>query len=345
MAIASVGIFLLAEVAFRSYYFGLESIYKPSDYSPRAITISKFIEADPNPLIGYKLSANQKGLFKGAPLSVNSQGFRGSEPAGNQLPPTYQISLLGASIDMGAGVSNESTYANALERQLNAALPFSIKIQNHAVGGYKAIQIEQSFWANVDKLEPNMILLPVHPMFFNKTYQPHQVDRGNSFCFEIRCHFQDFFILKLLTSYARELTLNLRKTQLFGTKNHWNSLAKKNSPFEKLNSSKEGDIFKRFIKNLRRAGYTVVVLRLPTLKTYSALEEAKMNNAWNKWLNEVNPPFTIDTSGDLKPKISSSDSIYPGDMHPNQTVHSLYANAILQPLSTILGKAVYNKKN
>lgn len=347
MLIAFISLFFVTEAAFRYYSFGAESIYRFWEYSPRAITDSKFVDAATNPKIGYRLSANTEGRFKAAPLSINPLGFRGSNQATIEKPKlTYRIALLGASIDMGTGVSNEQTYAYRLEQHLNNAFSQRIEVQNHAVGGYKALQIEESFWANVDKFKPDLILLPLHPKFFNRIYQPLHLKGSNEFCFEIRCHLQNFFFLKALMSHARDFTKHLHKIGWFGDKRHWRSITEKKSQEKKINKAKENAIFKRFVNNLKAANYKVVVMRLPTLDSFSSKQKTEgFDNIWKQWLSEAKPTLAINTSYEVQSKISLNDSIYLGDKHPNSRVHALYADAIFQPLSSFIGKALLNKAN
>jgi len=342
MLVVLISLFLMSEAAFRFYYFGAESIYKFWEYNPRAITDSTFVDSVSNPKIGYKLSANKEGRFKAAPLSINSLGFRGSDNSTLKKPKlTYRIALLGASIDMGAGVSNKQTYAYRLEQHLNRAFSQPIEVQNHAVGGYKALQIKESFWANVDKFKPDLILLPLHPEFFNRIYQPIHLEKSDTFCFEIRCHLQNFFFLKALMSYTRDVTKHLQKIGWFGDKRHWRPIREKKNKKHNINPTKEDAIFKRFINQLKTANYKVIVMRLPRLGSHSTQQEKRrIDNIWNQWLNESKPTLAINTSNEIQSKISLNDSIYLGDKHPNPRVHSLYAGAIFHSLSPFIVKAL-----
>jgi len=345
IAIALISLFFVAEASFRYYYFGVEAIYRFWTYSPRGVTISKFVEADKNPTIGYKLSPNKRGLFKAAYLSVNSLGFRGNSKSTIDKPAhTYRITLLGASFDMGAGVSNVQTYAYLLEQRLNNTLSQHFEIQNHAVGGYKALQIEGAFWQNVEKFKPDLILLPVYPKLFNNKSPPHQLSDLSKFCFEIRCHLQDSFLLNALRHLARDATRNLNKNRLFGNKKHWISTTTEKQQINK-GQKKYNEVFKRFINNLKAAGYKVVILRLPTLDSYTRRQRKKINRSWKQWLKEVKPTLVIDTSYEIKSRISLNDRLYLGDNHPNSRVHSLYADAIYPSLTSFIQKDLPEEKD
>ena len=337
--IALISLFLITEAGFRYYHFGVDGVFKFWEYTPRGITISKFVEHDQNPKVGYRLSPNTKGLFKAAPLSINALGFRGDESTIEKPAHTYRIASLGPSIAMGAGVSNKQTYAQLLENRLNETFPFSIEIQNHAVGGYKALQIEASFWQSVDKFKPDLVLLPVYPKQLNQQFPPHQLRDPNDFCFEIRCHLQDYYSLNALSYLARDFTRGLQKIELFGVGKHWKPASKERQEKSKK-ILKESAILKRFITDLKAAGYKVVILRLPTLEGYlTKQKERAVNLAWERWLTKNNPTLVIDTSYSVKPKISLNDKIYLGDNHPNPRVHLLYADAIHPPLSSFIEKA------
>lgn len=345
MALTLISLFLVTEASFRCYYFGAEAVYKFWEYSPRGLTISKFVEVDHNPKIGYRLSPNTTGLFKAAPLSVNALGFRGNESTINKPKGTYRIASLGPSIAMGAGVSNKQTYAQLLENRLNETFPFNIEIQNHAVGGYKALQIETSFWQHVDKFKPDLVLLPIYPRLFNNRSPSRQLKDSNSFCFEIRCHLQDYFFLNALSYLARDFTQGLQKIELFGTEKHWRPVSKQKKENTKK-PLKDSAILKRFITDLKAADYKVVILRLPTLEGYSTKQKERITNlTWNRWLSKVNPSLVIDTSDEVESKIDLDNRIYLGDNHPNYRVHSLYADAIFPSLSAFIDSAFSDKKN
>lgn len=345
VVITLISLFLVTEAGFRYYYFGAKAVYTFWEYSPRGITISKFVERDQNPKIGYRLSPNTKGLFKAAPLSVNTLGFRGNESTINKPKHVYRIASLGPSIAMGAGVSNKQTYAKLLENRLNETFHFNIEIQNHAVGGYKALQIETSFWQNVDKFKPDLVLLPIYPRLFNNRSPSRQLKDLSSVCFEIRCHLQDYFFLNALSYFARNFTQDLQKAGLFGVEKHWQPVSKQKKSITKK-PLKDSAILKRFITDLKAAGYKVVILRLPTLESNSSKQKEKtISLTWNRWLSEANPTLVIDTSYEIESKISLNDRIYLGDNHPNSTVHSLYADAIFPSLSPFIRKNFSGEKN
>ncbi len=108
-----------------------------------------------NDLITKQLKPNLNIQFKGANFQTNNLGLR-DRPIEKQRPPnTLRIALLGASIEMGTGVTTEQTYENLVEDQLNEKVVFpqfeKVEIVNFAVAG---IHLPQHI-ARVDKMVPD----------------------------------------------------------------------------------------------------------------------------------------------------------------------------------------------
>jgi hypothetical protein len=82
---------------------------------------------------------NARGLVGGALFETNSAGFRGRERTLAKPPGVFRIAVLGDSIAMGSGVTEEETYAFRLERALAAAHPGRrFEVLNLALGGQNA---------------------------------------------------------------------------------------------------------------------------------------------------------------------------------------------------------------
>ena len=118
MAMAVIAFFLLMEAIFRISYFGPDSVYAFWRYSPEPITSSDFVVPDTSPRLGYRLASGQSGYYKGAPFKTNSHGFRGEEAAIEKAHDVFRIAVLGSSVTMGSGVSNQQTWPAQLQELL-----------------------------------------------------------------------------------------------------------------------------------------------------------------------------------------------------------------------------------
>jgi hypothetical protein len=81
-------------------------------------------------------------IFRGAPFSTNRWGLRDREYEQQKPADTYRIALLGGSVELGHGVSDDQTFENLVEDRLNQATTGKVRheILNFAVGGYTPLQ-------------------------------------------------------------------------------------------------------------------------------------------------------------------------------------------------------------
>lgn len=115
-------------------------------------------------IIGWELTPSMRVPFKNATLITNSLGMRDREYAAAKPPGVFRTVLVGASIDMGAGVENNETYENLVEDRLNAERVGGSRyeILNLSVSGYtpfhKLAAIEERAFA----LEADLVLYVAH---------------------------------------------------------------------------------------------------------------------------------------------------------------------------------------
>lgn len=106
------------------------------------------------------------GSFKDAEFSTNSLGLRDKEYAIRKPSGTLRIVVLGASMEMAAGVKDDEVFEAVLEQQLNAARQEGdydqYEIMNFSVGGYGMTQKLMVLSQYVDQYQPDIILLPLY---------------------------------------------------------------------------------------------------------------------------------------------------------------------------------------
>jgi lysophospholipase L1-like esterase len=88
------------------------------------------------PELKYELSPGTSGVFSNTDVQINSEGFRGPEPASN---PGQRVIILGDSIAFGNSLPAADTVASQLQQRLNAARQ-DVEVLNFGVGSYDILQ-------------------------------------------------------------------------------------------------------------------------------------------------------------------------------------------------------------
>jgi hypothetical protein len=126
-------------------------------------------------LLVYELIPGATTEFKRVPLVVNQWGMRDQEYPLEKPEGTFRIALLGASIEMGAGVANEETFEALAEARLNAEQAGRgaydrYEILNFAVGGYSVLQqlvlVERAL-----TFDPDLLIYTGHTVEDSRTLQ------------------------------------------------------------------------------------------------------------------------------------------------------------------------------
>jgi hypothetical protein len=222
-------------------------------------------------------------------------------------------------------------------------------VLNFASGGYKALQVEKTFWEYVRPFEPDLVLLPVHADVLSGRYRPRKLSAAGDKAFDIRYKLIDFFSLQAIRTGMRDALKSMQAKGWYGQAGHWRFRPKPTRKKKKTGKPvmkplvTEHEIYYRFVKDLQQQGYRVAATRLPRLETVNDKNAPAYEAHWNKWLAEAQPDLVIDTYRQLAGKIDKTDNVYPGDMHPNARVHGLYAQAIYEQLWPYLAKDKQNQ--
>jgi hypothetical protein len=123
----------------------------------------------------YELIPSYDGIQKQAPFRTNAWGMRDQAYDREKPPGAFRIALLGASIEMGAGVERHETYEALLEARLNEELAGAPSVQaprtdtsyqryeilNFAVGAYSVIQNGAMMDEKVLSFDPDLVFYAV----------------------------------------------------------------------------------------------------------------------------------------------------------------------------------------
>jgi lysophospholipase L1-like esterase len=113
-----------------------------------------------DPEIGYVLAPSQQGWSNDGFMTVNSLGFRGPEVALPKPPGRFRVVLLGDSVTVGLGVADQETFAAQLAPELKRRLAGrDVDVVNLAVSGYNTAQEVALLKRNLERLEPDLVLV------------------------------------------------------------------------------------------------------------------------------------------------------------------------------------------
>jgi len=141
----------------------LAAMERPADWVPIAETPAMRKTGD---FLWEELVPSTEIRFKEAPLRINRWGFRDKEYEKHPPPGTFRTAVLGSSITMGSGVSNDETFEALLEERLNGARRGAgaprYELLNFGVPGRSLLQHVYVLEKQVLSFEPDAILLVAH---------------------------------------------------------------------------------------------------------------------------------------------------------------------------------------
>jgi hypothetical protein len=121
--------------------------------------------AMPGDFLQFELQPNVRRLLFGKPFVTNSHGMHGAEIDREKPPGTFRIAILGASMDMGWGVTSEETYSHRLEEWLNRHAGLRglsgvrrFEVLNFAVAAYSPLQRLESFRRKAGAFRPDLVI-------------------------------------------------------------------------------------------------------------------------------------------------------------------------------------------
>lgn len=123
-----------------------------------------------NDILVRELIPGRTTELEGWTIVTNKWGMRDQNYTLEKPEGVYRIAILGASYEMGSGVSQDSIFENQVEQMLLDSLPSArIEILNFSVGGY---HLPQQIWVaenKIDKFSPDLVLCFVHPSDATRT--------------------------------------------------------------------------------------------------------------------------------------------------------------------------------
>ena len=326
LPVALLGTLLLGEASMRLHYFGVDALWNALDYSAAGPLEHDILQADSDSQIGWRLRANLDTRFKGAVFQTSDDGFR-SPPISKMKPiDTLRIVILGRSITMGAGVSNEEVYPAQLQSLLDRHTPGRYEVLNLAVAAYELPQM-MALYESVQSYEADMVMVPMTSGTFSRLIhtQPQRWEtRPWSDMNRLLSHF-------FLYDALRKALGDWKRRHLA---TDWPARVKpEHRSAKKL---KPQTLLREFIMRRLHEDVPVVIVMLRTYWDAEESQQANIVGEVRRWTYQFSNASLIDTTQALKGRIGDSDFIYYGDEHPNAKVHRLYAQVIHASLPPIL---------
>jgi lysophospholipase L1-like esterase len=111
-----------------------------------------------DPELRYVLSPDQHGWIDDGMVTTNSFGFRGNEIVVPKPVDLFRVVALGDSVTFGWGVNDPDTFCARLEQQLRSRHS-KVDVVNLAVPGYATRQEVALLKRNLDRLQPDLVLV------------------------------------------------------------------------------------------------------------------------------------------------------------------------------------------
>lgn len=164
---------LITEVILRNYDDLVERIMPGFQFTP----FHPFMRISENPNLVYELTPNQE-MYEDSQtgFTTNWLGLRSPNISLEKPGDTYRIALIGDSVAYGMGVTHEKRFSELLEKQLNANNPLEKKLRyeviNAAVPGYNFIQSASTYFAKLNQLKPDLLIVALTDDDANPSYLP-----------------------------------------------------------------------------------------------------------------------------------------------------------------------------
>lgn len=335
-----------SETVFRVRYFGLPGL-SFRDYCPADVfhPLSNF-EADESTYTGLK--PNTRVIFKGKPFTVNDEGFRGRTYTVTKPDGTYRIMITGPSFPRGSGVSDEEVFSYVLEEMLNGSgLSKPVEIINLSFTNRKIGNMLDVVEKVGLKYGPDLIMFMANRGAFPKTdfviepgpkKEPMEVPGYKLFTDHNYQFFSKQFFFSRLIYEQRENKL-IRK-DIFTIKKNPLQIIRNGQPDSRTKDTKpdyedlaeEREALVPAYEALRSLNEDCRVM-LYLLRPVKDLNSNKYDMDYRnliKYYAERYDIGVIDTYfADFGHYTQGQLIIYPGDGHPNEIAHRIYAEYML----------------
>ncbi|MDK2971133.1 MAG: hypothetical protein PWP23_888 [Candidatus Sumerlaeota bacterium] len=162
-----VGALLVAEIGMRAYlaymFRGrIEQLSRDLPADPRKeVKLGDLVYPVPNDDIVYRLKPNARGVFRGAPVRINSLGYHDNEFQEEKPSDGFRVLVLGDSNSFNWGVLLEEGYVQVLEGAMQRIVEDKahVEVINTGVPGYNAVMEVATFFEYGVKYDPDIVII------------------------------------------------------------------------------------------------------------------------------------------------------------------------------------------
>ena len=315
-------IYLLVEIGFRIYFFGMHTVFNWKKYNPQGILVTDIAHKVDDPNISWKLTPNINKYFKTKMFTTNSLGFRNPEVKLNKQIGITRIAVLGRSVTMGSGVNDDEVYTRVLQKKLDEWKPDAYEIINCAVGGYNIKQMAEFYESYVSPLKPDLVFLPIGKIDLTKIIldRPLPLEAAIPGHTNLRYYLSFSFIYESARLLAKRI---MNKTISTDWKDRLRETMDLAEP-----TIKASVILSRFLNKLNEDEipcYVYTARRSYKInKEYLELSRNQMKN----WVQQHKGAEFFNNDDYIIEKIPNYHAIYFGDNHPSAEMHRLMAYAL-----------------
>ena len=314
-----LALYLVLEIGFRIYFFGVHTVFNWKKYNPQGILITDIVEKVDDPNISWKLKPNINKYLKTKMFTTNSLGFRNPEVKLNKQIGVTRIAVLGRSVTMGTGVNDDEVYTMVLQKKLNDWKPDTYEIINCAVGGYNIKQVADYYGTYVSPLKPDLVLLPIGKNDLTKFIpdKPPPLKSALPKFTNLRYYLRFSFIYGAARTSVKKFTDKIISTD-------WNDRRRQAMDLAEP-TIKASVILSRFLNKLNKDQIPCYLYTARKLNIFNKesleLSRKQLKNLVQQ--HEVAVFFDIDDYNHI---------IFYGDTHPSAGEHRLMANALFEKM-------------
>ncbi|MCB0571986.1 MAG: hypothetical protein KDC66_19605 [Phaeodactylibacter sp.] len=259
-----------------------------------------------------ELLPNKNVIFKDAPFSTNSHGFRDQEYSLEKPVNTLRFALLGGSVEMGTGVRNEETFENRAEVALNGPNRLfgerRVEFLNFGVSSFHLFQDIAMLDDKAGAFRPDVVFVAVHP---KETFRIlYNIQQANAMGRDLKYPY--------LRQLLHDATVAADSAQL--------------TPMDML-KAREMEIigwgYEKVVQLCDQIGAVPVWLFVPTIgEEFTPGDEAPLER-----LAQEKGMFTVNLRDAFRGEQPEALKIASWDFHPNARGHELIAEELLRKLA------------
>ncbi len=326
-----VGLYLTIEILYRLFTFGFHTVHNWKDYNPRGILLTNIVMPVDQADVSWKLRPDVNTIFKTQPFTTNSLGMRSPELHSMDTSQATRIIVLGRSITMGSGVSDDEVYTRVLQSYLEEWKPEKYEVINCAVGGYTVEQMVNFFEHYLRSLEPDIVLFPISkddllveeaPPILPLALAKPSITNLNSYLSYTFLFVNTRFLVKRTTNAFISTNWKYRAMSIVEPR-----------PDAVSNERIVADFVQRRVdEGIPCYFYS------PDRNPKRDLQKDEM---FKRWANEHTGAFYLPINEYMDGRMPETMRIYFGDNHPSPELHALLAEALYNEFSNGIIKATH----